>query len=40
MPKKEYSSYQYVDPDNKYTYPNSSVIINKLDIQDESETRE
>ncbi|GAB2023848.1 Fic family protein [Pseudolactococcus yaeyamensis] len=40
MPKKEYRSYQYVDPDNKYTYPNASVLINKLDIQDESEARE
>jgi cell filamentation protein len=40
MPKKEYSSYQYVDPDNKYTYPNSSVLINKFAIQDEHKARE
>ncbi|GFH40588.1 Fic/DOC family protein [Lactococcus insecticola] len=40
MPKKEYSSYQYVDPDNKYTYPNSSVLINKFDIQDVHKARE
>lgn len=34
MARKQYYSYQYEDPDNIYTYPNSKVLINKLDEQD------
>lgn len=34
MSRKQYDSYQYEDPDNIYTYPNSKVLINKLDEQD------
>ncbi|GBG97171.1 Fic family protein [Lactococcus termiticola] len=28
MPKKQYDSYEYVDPEQIYTYPNSTVLIN------------
>lgn len=34
MARKQYDSYQYEDPDNIYTYPNSNVLINILDEQD------
>lgn len=34
MARKQYDSYQYEDYDNIYTYPNSKVLINKLDEQD------
>lgn len=37
MPKKSYEPYEYIDPDNRYTYPDSSVLINKQGIQDEAE---
>lgn len=40
MPRKIYEGYQYEDPDNKYTYPNSSVLINKLGLTDEQEASE
>jgi cell filamentation protein len=33
MPRKRYESYHYEDLGD-YTYPNSSVLINKLDIQE------
>lgn len=34
MVRKEYESYDYIDPDNQYTYPNSPVLINKQGITD------
>jgi cell filamentation protein len=34
MPRKQYESYHYDDPDFAYTYPNSSVLRNKLNIQE------
>ena len=40
MPRKKYEGYEYVDPDNQYTYPNSSVLKNKLGIRDAVEANE
>jgi cell filamentation protein len=34
MPRKQYESYNYEDPDFAYTYPESSVLKNKLNITD------
>ncbi|MDR2976938.1 MAG: Fic family protein [Streptococcaceae bacterium] len=34
MSKKEYQSYEYIDPDAIYTYPNSDVLINKFGLTD------
>lgn len=28
-----YDTYYYVDPNNEYTYPNSSVLKNKMNIK-------
>ncbi|GAB2025051.1 hypothetical protein [Lactovum odontotermitis] len=39
MARKKYDSYQYNDPDNIYTYPNSSVLINKIDEKDPQKAR-
>jgi cell filamentation protein len=36
MPRKEYESYLYDDPDFEYTYPNSSTLRNKLEIHDQT----
>lgn len=30
--KNQYESYEYIDPNNQYTYPNSTVLINKQNI--------
>ncbi|HEM5985120.1 TPA: Fic family protein [Streptococcus suis] len=32
MARKTYEGYEYLDSENQYTYPNSSVLINKLGI--------
>jgi hypothetical protein len=32
MPRKQYESYRYDDPDFEYTYPNSSTLRNKHKI--------
>ena len=32
MVKNQYESYEYIDPNNQYTYPNSTVLINKQNI--------
>ncbi|MGO2939108.1 MAG: Fic/DOC family protein [Pseudolactococcus laudensis] len=40
MSRKVYEAYEYLDPDNEYTYPNSSVLINKFDIKDNEEAYE
>lgn len=34
MARNQYESYQYDNPDFAYTYPNSSVLRNKLNIQE------
>ena len=34
MDRKQYEGYEYIDPQNHYTYPNSSVLINKQGIKD------
>jgi cell filamentation protein len=34
MAKKQYEPYHYENPDFAYTYPNSSVLKNKLNIQE------
>ena len=40
MSRKVYEVCEYLDPDNEYTYPNSSVLINKFDIKDNEEAYE
>lgn len=35
-----YESYDYIDPDNLYTYPASSVLRNKQEERDEQKARE
>lgn len=40
MSRKVYEAYEYLDPDNEYTYPNSSVLINKFDIKANEEAYE
>lgn len=40
MVRKIYDSYDYIDPDNIYTYKNSSVLINKYNEMDEIRARE
>ncbi len=30
--KNQYEGYEYIDPNNQYTYPNSTVLINKQNI--------
>ena len=35
MKHKCYDSYDYIDPDNLYTYPGSSVLRNKQEERDE-----
>lgn len=34
MVRKAYEGYEYLDSENQYTYPNSSVLINKQGITD------
>ena len=40
MARKHYEGYDYIDPHNLYTYPNSTVLINKFGEQDEAKARE
>ena len=40
MSRKVYEACEYLDPDNEYTYPNSSVLINKFDIKANEEAYE
>ena len=35
-----YDSYDYIDPNNLYTYPGSSVLRNKQEERDEKKARE
>ena len=35
MKRKCYNSYDYIDPNNSYTYPGSSVLRNKQEERDE-----
>ena len=30
--KNQYEGYEYIDPNHQYTYPNSTVLINKQNI--------
>ncbi|MDR2519741.1 MAG: Fic family protein [Eubacteriaceae bacterium] len=36
MPRNQYESCRYDDPDSEYTYPNTSTLRNKLEIHDQS----
>jgi cell filamentation protein len=36
MTRKQYEAYHYDDPDFEYTYPGSSVLINKFNIREQS----
>ena len=40
MKRKCYDSYDYIDPDNLYTYPGSSVLRNKQEERYEKKVRE
>ena len=40
MKRKCQESYDYIDPDNLYTYPGSSVLRNKQEERDEQKARE
>ena len=40
MKRKCYESYDYIDPDNLYTYSASSVLRNKQEERDEQKARE
>ena len=40
MKRKCYESYDYIDPDNLYIYPASSVLRNKQEERDEQKARE
>ena len=35
MPRKQYESYRYDDPDFEYTYPDDGTLRNKLEIHDQ-----
>lgn len=37
MSRRKYETYEYIDPDNCYTYEGASVLRNKLDIKDGDE---
>lgn len=32
MVRNQYEGYKYIDPNNQYTYPNSTVLVNKQNI--------
>lgn len=32
MVKNQYEGYKYIDPNNQYTYPDSTVLVNKQNI--------
>ena len=36
MVRKIYDGYDYIDPDNLYTYPHSSVLINKFNEKNDN----
>ena len=40
MKRKCYDSYDYIDPNNLYIYPGSSVLRNKQEERDEKKARE
>ena len=40
MSRKLYDGYEYVDSDEQYTYPNSSVLINKFEIKNQDVAHE
>lgn len=40
MVRKIYEDYTYIDLDNYYVYPNSSVLRNKFHVREEAEARE
>ena len=40
MKRKCYESYDYIDPNNLYTYPASSVLRNKQEERDEQKASE
>ena len=40
MVRKIYEGYDYIDPDNLYTYPHSSVLINKFNEKNDNKARE
>ena len=40
MKRKCYDSYDYIDPNNLYIYPDSSVLRNKQEERDEQKARE
>ena len=40
MKRKCYESYDYIDPNNLYTYPDSSVLRNKQEERDEQKARD
>ena len=40
MKRKCYDSYDYIDPNNLYTYPGSFVLRNKQEERDEQKARD
>lgn len=40
MVRKIYEGYDYIDPDNLYTYPHSPVLINKFNEKNDNKARE
>lgn len=40
MTRKEYGEYEYIDPDDQYTFPGSSVLKNKFGITEELQAHE
>lgn len=40
MVRKDYNLYEYIDPDDQYTFSNSSVLKKKFGITDESKAHE
>ena len=40
MVRKIYDGYDYIDPDNLYTYPHSPVLINKFNEKNDNKARE
>lgn len=35
--KNQYEGYEYIDPNHQYTYPNSTVLINKQNVTKKQE---
>ena len=40
MVRKIYDGYDYIDPDNLYTYHHSPVLINKFNEKNDNKARE